>query len=69
MNQEIVLYLVREIEKIMVEENAEYVNAFASALYVACVAANQMGMGKENFLLNCETLFDHDKREQMKELQ
>lgn len=69
MNQEIVLHLVREIEQIMVTEDAEYVNAFASALYVACVAANQMGMGKKNFLLNCETLFDHDKKEQMKELQ
>jgi hypothetical protein len=69
MNQEIVLRLVRDIEALMVEENAEYINAFAAALYVACVAANQMGMGKTNFLIHCETLFDSDKKEQMKELQ
>jgi hypothetical protein len=69
MNQETVLQLVREIEKIMVEEEADYVNAFAAALYVACVSANNIGMSKTIFLANCETLFDHDKKEQLKELQ
>ena len=69
MNQEIVLDLVREIEKVMIAEQAEYVNAFAAALYVACVSANNLGMSKETFLVNCETLFDSDKKEQMKELQ
>ena len=34
MNQEIVLDLVREIEKVMIAEQAEYVNAFAAALPV-----------------------------------
>lgn len=69
MNQQIILRLVNEIENVMVEENAEYINAFAAALYVACVAANQIGMDKKYFLLNCETLFDSDKKEQMKGLQ
>jgi len=69
MNQETVLDLVREIEKLMIEEQAEYVNAFAASLYVACVSANNLGMAKETFLVNCETLFDSDKKEQMKELQ
>jgi hypothetical protein len=69
MNQATVLDLVREIEKVMVEEQAEYVNSFAAALYVACVSANSIGMTKETFLVNCETLFDSDKKEQMKELQ
>ena len=69
MNQETVLHLVREVEKVLVEEEAEYVNSFAAALYVACVSANNMGMSKQVFLANCETLFDHDKKEQMKELQ
>jgi hypothetical protein len=53
----------------MIEEQAEYVNAFAASLYVACVSANNLGMAKETFLANCETLFDSDKKEQMKELQ
>jgi len=69
MNQETVLRLVREIEKVLVDEEAEYVNSFAAALYVACVSANNMGMSKKIFLANFETLFDHDKKEQMKELQ
>ena len=69
MNQANVLDTVRKIEAVLVEEETAYPDAFAAALYVATVSANQMGMAKETFLANCETLYDFDKREQMKEMQ
>jgi hypothetical protein len=69
MNQENVLTYVRQFEQILVEDNAEFQDALAAGLYVAAVSANSLGMTKKIFLKNCETLFDHDKKEQMKELQ
>jgi hypothetical protein len=69
MNQANVLDIVRTFEKILIAEEIDYPDAFAAALYVATVSANQMGMSKEVFLTNCKTLYDHDKREQLKEMQ
>ena len=69
MNQQNVLNLVRCIEQLLIEIESEYVDALAASLYIASVCANNMGMTKETFLKNCETLFEHDKREQLKELQ
>jgi hypothetical protein len=69
MNQQNVLNLVRQIEALLVENDAEYPDAFAAALYVGAVSANNMGMDEKVYLLNCKTIFDHDKKEQLKELQ
>jgi len=69
MNQANVLDIVRTFEKILIAEETDYPDAFAAALYVATVSANQMGMSKDTFLTNCETLYDSDKREQLKEMQ
>jgi len=69
MNQANVLDVVRRIESILIEEEIAYPDAFAAALSVATVSANQMGMSKETFLTNCGILYDHDKREQLKEMQ
>ena len=69
MDQKKVLDLVRQLEAVLIDSESEYVDAFGASLYVAAVSANQMGMTKETFLKNCETIFDHDKVEQMKEMQ
>jgi hypothetical protein len=69
MNQENVLDIVRRFERILIEEEVAYPDAFAAALYVATVSANQMGMSKEVFLKNCGSLLDSDKIQQMKEMQ
>jgi hypothetical protein len=69
MNQPNVLNIVRQFEKILIAEETDYPDAFAAALYVAAVSANQMGMSRDIFLTNCGTLYDHDKREQLKEMQ
>lgn len=69
MNQTNVLDIVRKFESILIEEEIAYPDAFAAALYVATVSANQMGMSKDIFLTNCGILYDHDKREQLKEMQ
>jgi hypothetical protein len=69
MNQANVLDIVRKFEGILIEEEVAYPDAFAAALYVATVSANQMGMSRDIFLTNCGTLYDHDKREQLKEMQ
>jgi predicted peroxiredoxin len=69
MNQQNVLNLVHQIESVLVENDAEYPDAMAAALYVAAVSANNMGMDEKVFLLNCKTIFEHDKKEQLKELQ
>jgi hypothetical protein len=69
MNQQNVLNLVRQIEVILVESEAEYPDALAAALYVAAVSANNMGMDEKVYLANCKTIFEHDKKEQLKEMQ
>lgn len=69
MNQANVLDVVRRIESFLIEDEVAYPDAFAAALYVATVSANQMGMSKETFITNCGILYDHDKREQLKEMQ
>ncbi len=69
MNQSNVLEYVRQFEQILIEKDAEFQDALVAGLYVAAVSANSTGMTKEVFLKNCETLFDHHKKEQMKELQ
>ena len=69
MNQTNVLGIVRSFEEILIAEETDYPEAFAAALYVATVSANQMGMSKNIFLTNCGILYDHDKREQLKEMQ
>jgi hypothetical protein len=68
-NQENVLDLVRKIEAVLINENAEYSDAFAATVYVAAVAANNMGMDEKVFLANCKILYEHDKKEQLKEMQ
>jgi hypothetical protein len=69
MNQQNVLHIVRQFEEILVDGDTEYPDAMAAALYVAAVSANNMGMTEKVFLANCKVLFDHDKKEQMKEMQ
>ena len=69
MNQANVLDIVRKFEGNLIEEEVAYPDAFAAALYVATVSANQMGMSKDIFLTNCGILYDHDKKEQLKEMQ
>ena len=69
MNQPNVLNIVRKFEGILIAEETDYPDAFAAALYVAAVSANQMGMSKDTFLTNCGIIYDHDKREQLKEMQ
>jgi predicted peroxiredoxin len=69
MNQQNVLNIVHQMEALLVDGEADYPDAMAAALYVAAVSANNMGMDERVFLLNCKTIFDHDKKEQLKELQ
>lgn len=69
MNQNNVLDIVRKFERILIDEEAAYPDAFAAALYIATTSANQMGMSKDVFLKNCGSLLDSDKREQLKEMQ
>jgi hypothetical protein len=69
MNQQIVLETVNRFEKILIEDGIDYTDAFAAALYVATISANEMGMSKETFLINCGTLFDHDTVEKAKGMQ
>jgi hypothetical protein len=69
MNQPNVLNIVRKFEGILIDEEIDYPDAFAAALYVAAVSANQMGMSRDIFLTNCGILYDHDKSEQLKEMQ
>jgi hypothetical protein len=68
-NQQNVLNLVHQIEAILVDGEAEYSDAMAATIYVAAVAANNMGMTEKVFLANCKILFEHDKKEQLKEMQ
>ena len=69
MNQSNVLYIVNKFEEVLIADEMDYPEAFAAALYVATVSANQLGMSKDMFLRNCETMYNHDKREQLKEMQ
>jgi hypothetical protein len=69
MNQANVLDIVRKFERILIEEEVSYPDAFAAALYIATVSANQMGMPKDVFLKNCGSLLDSDKLAQLKEMQ
>jgi hypothetical protein len=62
-------YLINQIEKLLVDETAEYPDALGATLFIAVVSANNLGMTKEMFMNSCETLFDSDKEEQMKGLQ
>lgn len=64
-----VVDIVHEIEVVFDKMQALYHETFCAALYVTVVSANSMGMNKEAFLKHCETLFDNDKKEQLKELQ
>lgn len=68
-DQQNVLKLVNQIEAILIKGEAEYSDAMAATLYVASVAANNMGMTEKMFLANCKVLFEHDKQEQLKEMQ
>lgn len=68
-DQERVVDIVREIELVFDKTQALYHETFCAALYVTVVSANSMGMDKQAFLKHCETLFDNDKKEQLKELQ
>jgi hypothetical protein len=69
MNQSNVLYIVNKFEEVLIADEMDYPEAFAAALYIATVSANQLGMSKDMFLRNCETMYNHDKREQLKEMQ
>ena len=64
-----VLEIVSEIENVFKNMDALYHETFPSALFLAVVSANSMGMDKKSFMKHCETLFDTDKKEQLKELQ
>jgi hypothetical protein len=68
-DQDRVLELVREVEGVFKDMDALYHETFPVSLFLAVVSANSMGMDKKSFLNHCETLFDNDKEEQMKELQ
>lgn len=68
-DQERVLEIVKGMERLFDEQQALYHETFCAALYVTVVSANSMGMDKESFLKHCETLFDNDKNEQLKDLQ
>ena len=69
MNQQNVLHIVRQFEEVLIDGDTEYPDAMAAAMYVAAVCANNMGMEEKVFLLNCKTIFEHDKKEQLKEMQ
>ena len=64
-----VLEIVSEIENVFKNMDALYHETFPSALFLAVVSANSMGMDKKSFMKHSETLFDTDKKEQLKELQ
>ena len=69
MNQANVLDIVKKFERILIEEEVSYQDAFAAALYITTISANQMGMSKDVFLKNCGSLLDSDKLAQLKEMQ
>ena len=68
-DQDRVIDIVRDMEKIFDRMSAVYHETFCAALYVAVVSANEMGMDKQSFLDHCEKLFDNDKGILAKELQ
>jgi hypothetical protein len=69
LNKNNAFHLITQIERLLVEEEAEYPDVLAATLFVAVVSANNIGMTKKMFMDSCETLFDNDKEEQMKGLQ
>ena len=64
-----VLEIVRGVEAVFQDMDALYHETFPCALFLAVISANSMGMDKKAFMKHCETLFDNDKKEQLKELQ
>lgn len=69
MDKDNAFYLINQIEKLLVDETAEYPDVMGATLFIAVVCANNLGMTKKMFMKSCETLFDADKQEQMKGLQ
>jgi hypothetical protein len=69
LNKDTAFYLINQIEKLLVDETAEYPDALGATLFIAVVCANNLGMTKKMFMDSCEALFDSDKEEQMKGLQ
>jgi hypothetical protein len=69
LDKDVAFYLINKIEKLLIDETAEYPDALGATLFIAVVCANNLGMTKKMFMDSCETLFDGDKEEQMKGLQ
>ena len=68
-DEEAVWKVVNLIENALVDTDVEYENAFAACLYIATVSANNMHMGKELFLKNCESMYSMDIEMMQKEMQ
>ena len=68
-NERKVWNVVNLLETALVDADIEYENAFAACLYIATVSANNMHMGKELFLKNCESMYSMDIEMMQKEMQ
>ena len=68
-NEKDVWKVVNLLENVLIEADIEYENAFAACLYIATVSANNMHMGKELFIKNCESMHNMDIEMMLKEMQ
>ena len=61
--------LVDKIEQLIIAEQPTYSDVMVACLSLAVIAANNMHMGEDMFLTNCQLVFAQDKIEKMKEMQ
>lgn len=69
LDQEHVVELVKNIEKMLTDSDVDYPDALAAGLYICSVSAFNMGMNKDIYLKNCETMYDHNRKESLRDLQ
>lgn len=61
--------VVHLLENVLMEADIDFENAFAACLYIAAFSANNMHMGKDLFLKNCEAMQKMDIDMMIKEMQ
>ena len=61
--------LVNKIEQLIIAEQPTYADVMVACLALAVIAPNNMHMGEDMFLNNCQLVFAQDKIEKLKEMQ
>ncbi len=68
-DEQAVWNVIHLVESVLMEADVDYENAFAACLYIAAVSANNIHMGKDLFLKNCEAMHKMDIDMMLKEMQ